>query len=81
MTATGRVLRAHVESSRVTTTGSAAAGTPVQRDVENTDAKMYLVRACDGPVAPSIEPVLTAEERAAPVDDRVRIELPRPKKP
>jgi hypothetical protein len=84
VTASGRVLRAHVESSRTTTTGSAAAGTPVQHDVENTDAKMHLVRACDGPVAPSIAPVLTAEERAMPADDGVRIEVAPtrpPKKP
>ena len=81
VTASGRVLRAHVESSRKTTTGSAARGSPVQHDVENTDAKMHLVRACDGPTAPSIAPVLTAEELAVPADDSVRIELPPPKRP
>jgi len=80
VTASGRVLRAHVESSRKTTMGSAAAGSRVQHDVENTDAKMHLVRACDGPTAASIAPVLTAEELAVPVDDSVRIELPRSKK-
>ncbi len=76
VTASGRVLRAQIESTRTTTMGSAASQAPRQKDVEHTDATMHLVRACDGPVAPSIAPILTEEERAAPTDDGPRIELP-----
>jgi hypothetical protein len=81
VTSAGRVLRAHVEAKRTTTMGDTASGAAPQHDVEDTDAKMHLVRACDGPVAPSIEPVLTDAERAQPVDDRLRIEVaPPPRK-
>jgi hypothetical protein len=79
VTAGGRILRAHVESSRTTVSGSEAAGIR-QRFREDTDGKMHLVKACDGPAAEKLEPVLTAEERAAPVDDRLRIEVAPPRK-
>jgi hypothetical protein len=81
VTASGRVLRAHVESTRRTTYGREEPGRRVQHEEETDDAKMHLVRACDGPVAPSIAPVLTAEERAMPAEDGPRIELPRPARP
>jgi hypothetical protein len=71
VTATGRVLRAHVESERLMRT-------PSQRLLDTFDGKMNLVRACDGPVAPSIAPVLTPEEKLQPADDSLRIVLPPP---
>lgn len=72
--ATGRILRAHVEHDEVTTTTT-------QRFYSSSDARMNLVAACDGPVAPSLEPTLTGEERAQPPENRIRIEvMPPPRK-
>lgn len=79
VTASGRILRAHVKSSRTTLTGTVD-GPVRQRFRDDTDAKMHLVRACDGPAAEKLEPVLTAEERAMPADDRLRIEVAPPAK-
>jgi len=73
VTAGGRILRADIEAKEVMSTAT-------QRLREDTDAKMHLVRACDGPVMPSIAPVLTPEESAEPVDDGPRFELPPPPK-
>lgn len=80
ITGAGRVLRAHVESNQTTTTLDQDRR-PHQTIAAVTDAKMHLVAACDGPVAPSLAPVLTEEEKAAPPDDQLRIEVVRPKAP